>query len=508
MAKNYSKENSTCPDQTPVPSLAINCWEGNSIGPDQNPIDVTHVVVQVVVIIICPCGNSLLIRAFCKFSNLRTASNVIVMSLCVADILIPVSLILHMMKHALKKHGPDDKIELFCKASTSCSFFLTSVIIFHLVLISVDRFVAIKFSLRYHSILTHRRALIASIAMWLWAALITLVFPLALKASHNDATFETLKNAFHPCQRVSIMIKRPNRSQAYAIFMITQLVIPLVIILCSYSYIFIVSYKHRNHIAAQNDASRILILKQELKGARVLAITVSLCLLSILPSLIFMCLRTFAKLCDNCYDPKIPGIKKIAYNVAMSMNAICNPLIYGLGNQQVRRALRRMFKALRWGGNKGKPSETTEAYRVFFLLTILGIPLVTILCSYIYIFRVSRNHRKRIRTQDNNPRKSTIIQELKGAGILAIVAALCLLSFLPLFLFISLRIARALPDDPQKKGDYCSYSKPMKQIKMYAYIFALGLNAICNPLVYGLGNQQLRSAIRRLLKRTSVISPA
>ena len=198
-----------------------------------------------------------------------------------------------MMKHALKKHRSNDEIKLtFCKASTSSSFLLTSVIIFHLVLISVDCFVAIKFSLRYHSILTHRRALIASIAMWLWAALITLVFPLA----HNDATFGRLKRASHPCQRASD--QRSNSIDAYAIFMITQLGIPLVIILCSYSYIYIVSFKHRNHIAAQNDASRILILKQELKGARVLAVTVALCLLSILPLLIFMCLRTFGKLRD------------------------------------------------------------------------------------------------------------------------------------------------------------------------------------------------------------------
>ena len=321
--------------------MVKNCWKGNPSSTEQ----VIFFSIQVVVIIICLCGNFLLIRAFCKFSNLRTASNVIVMSLCVADILIPVSFILHMiMKRGLKKHGSNDEIKLFCKASTSSSFFLTSVIIFHLVLISVDRFVAIKFSLRYHSIVTHRRALIASIAMWLWAALITLVLPQILKAIHDGAAFESLMHAFHPCLRAPK--QRPNSipGQAYAIFMITQLGIPLVIILCSYSYIFIVSFKHRNRIAAQNDASRILILKQELKGARVLAITVSLCLLSILPLLIFMCLRTFGKRRDNCDDPKIPRIKRIAYIVAMSMNAICNPLIYGLGNQQVRRALRRMFK--------------------------------------------------------------------------------------------------------------------------------------------------------------------
>ena len=318
------------------------------------------------VIIASACGNSLVLRAFCKFSNLRTASNMIVMSLCVADSLIPISFILQIISTEIKHRSNNSSIHSrkLCETNAFFSLFLTTVIILHLALISVDRFIAVRFSLRYQVILTNRRTLIASIAMWLWAALVTLVFPLA----NNDKfrAFRKLVHAFHPCLK------------------------------CSFTS----------------------------------------------------------------------------------------------------------------GGEEGKPSETTEAYRIFFLLTTLGIPLVTILCSYTYIFRVSHNHRKRMRTQDNNPRISTIIQELKGAGILAIIVALCLLSFLPLFLFISLRIARSLPDDPQKKGDYCSYSKPMKQIKTYAYIFALGLNAICNPLVYSLGNQQLRSAIRRLLKRTSVISPA
>ena len=337
----------------------------NCTRPDLEDHQITYTSIAFVVIIASACGNSLVLRAFCKFSNLRTASNMIVMSLCVADSLIPISFILQIISTEIKHRSNNGRIHSrkFCKASALFSLFLTTVIILHLALISVDRFIAIRFSLRYQVILTNRRTLIASIAMWLWAALVTLVFPQTMSLSDNRV-FRKFLHAFHPCLKFSF----------------------------------------------------------------------------------------------------------------------------------------------RSGGKERKPtrlpSETNEAYPIFFLLIILGIPLVTILCSYIYIFRVSNNHRKRIRTRDNNPRISTIKQELKGARILAIIVALCLLSFLPLLIFISLRIAGWLPDDPQKNGDYRCYRKLMKQIKTYAYIFALGLNAICNPLVYGLGNQQLRSAIRRLLKRT------
>ncbi|XP_068724411.1 alpha-1B adrenergic receptor-like [Montipora capricornis] len=347
--------------------------KGNCTGPDWEDQQIAFTSIASAFIIASACGTSMLLRAFWKFSNLRTASNMIVMSLCVADSLIPISFILQIISTEIKHRSNNGRIHSrnFCKASGLFSLFLTTVIILHLALISVDRFIAVRFSLRYHAILTNRRTLIASIAMWLWAALVTLVFPQAIWLRNNDnEALRKLVPAFYPCLR--------------------------------------------------------------------------------------LCIRSGEK------ERKL------------------TPL----------------------------PSETTEAYTVFFLLTILGIPLVTILCSYIYIFRVSHNHRKQIRTRYNNPRISTITQELKGARILAIMVALCLLSFLPLFLFSSLRIADWLPDDRRKKGDNFSYRKLMKQIKTYAYIFALGLNAICNPLVYGLGNQQLRSAIRRLLKRTSVISPA
>ncbi|XP_068714936.1 alpha-1B adrenergic receptor-like [Montipora foliosa] len=328
--------------------------KGNCTGPDWEDQQIAFTSIASAFIIASACGNSMLLRAFWKFSNLRTASNMIVMSLCVADSLIPISFILQIISTEIKHRSNNGRIHSrnFCKASGLFSLFLTTVIILHLALISVDRFIAVRFSLRYHAILTNRRTLIASIAMWLWAALVTLVFPQAIWLRNNDnEALRKLVPAFYPCLK--------------------------------------------------------------------------------------LCIRSGEK------ERKL------------------TPL----------------------------PSETTEAYTIFFLLTIL----------------VNKKDKK---TDAKGLLLQIPIQELKGAVILAIIAALCLLSFLPLLLFISLRIACALPDDPQKKGDYCSYSKPMKQIKMYAYIFALGLNAICNPLVYGLGNQQLRSAIRRLLKRTSVISPA
>ena len=265
--------------------------------------------IQCVVIIAAVCGNSLVIIAFYKFSSLRTASNVILVSLCTADSLIVISFIINVSKLSLYLSSHDVHMaKSVCKVEASFSFTLTAVIILHLALISVERFIAIKFSLRYHTIVTNRRALFASIAVWLWAVAVTLVFPQALRASNNVA-YGDLVHAMHPCYKQKTFHSReltPALTKGYLIFLVTSmLVIPLVIILCSYGYTFLVSNKHRKQIRDQGNFPDISTIKREMKGARTLAIVVAVCLLSIVPLLISTSLRFFGKLPDDdCRRPK------------------------------------------------------------------------------------------------------------------------------------------------------------------------------------------------------------
>ena len=108
-------------------------------------------------------GNLLVITAFWKFSNLRKASNSILVSLSVADMFIAVVSVLHITNIL----GPKTSPHQLCGATSMLNLTFNSIIILHLALISVERFIAVKFSLRYQSIVTNRRALIASIAVWL-----------------------------------------------------------------------------------------------------------------------------------------------------------------------------------------------------------------------------------------------------------------------------------------------------------------------------------------------------
>ena len=154
----------------------------------------TLISVECVVIIAAICENSLVTIAFYNFYSLRTASNVILVSLCTANSLIVIALIINITGMSLYLRSHDDHmLKRICRVEAWSSFTLISVIILHLALISVERFIAIKFSLR----LTKRRVLFASIAVWLWAVTVTVAFPQALRASNNEA-YRNLVRAVHP----------------------------------------------------------------------------------------------------------------------------------------------------------------------------------------------------------------------------------------------------------------------------------------------------------------------
>ena len=192
---------------------------------------------------------------------------------------------------------------------------------------SSERFIAIKFALRYQAIVTKRRARIVSIVMWLWALVVTVAVPKVLQRATTGKDFrEHIKPPLLVFQAVSMCV------------------VPVLIILCSYTYIFMVCYKQRQLVREQGcNIPGMSTVKYHMKGAHTLAIVVALCLLSIIALLVVTSLRIFfGKLLGGRGHKMLP--EKIVYDVAMFLNAICNPLIYGWKNEEFRNAFRKMLK--------------------------------------------------------------------------------------------------------------------------------------------------------------------
>ena len=327
--------------------------------PSQKPerylsVFISVIFIRVIIIVTCIGGNFLLIRAFYKFYTLRTASNLILVSLCIADCFIAMTFILDIIRLALKR-GDNNKLRcILCQINACLTLSITTIIVLHLALISVERVIAVKFSLRYNSILTNRRALLASVALWVSTALVTAVIPQALSLEKNGASTGNIKRALHPCSR-AFAFKSPGQEK-YVIFFTTLMIITLLITLFCHGYIFAVSYKHRKQIRSQNNLSRAVTIKEELKRARVIFLVVASNLLSFVPLFTFLILRFSGKFSDDNNDQgghrhhrhhrhgHTMLAKRIIYTCAMGLNAISTPIIYGFKNQQFKTALLKMVK--------------------------------------------------------------------------------------------------------------------------------------------------------------------
>ncbi|XP_044175800.1 adenosine receptor A2b-like [Acropora millepora] len=304
--------------------------------------------IRVIFTVISICANFLLIRAFCKFSTLRTASNLILVSLCVADCFIAMTFILDIIRLALKR-GDNYKLRcILCEINASLTLSITTIIVLHLALIGVERVIAVKFPLRYNSILTNRRALLASVVLWVSTVLVTVVIPQALNLEKNGASTGNIKRGLHPCLRARAF--KSLGKEKYVIFFTTLMIITLLITLFCHGYIFAVSYKHRKQMKRQNNLSRVATIKEELKRARIIFLVVAPSLLCFVPLFIFLILRFSGKFGNDNNDKGgqrcryTKRAKRIVYIFAMGSNAICTPIIYGFKNQQFKTALLKMVK--------------------------------------------------------------------------------------------------------------------------------------------------------------------
>ncbi|XP_078343959.1 adenosine receptor A2a-like [Oculina patagonica] len=330
----------------------------NSTAKPNGPPDEVKIIsisAKTILLVATIFGNSLVFKAFHKFPSLRTASNCILVSLSVADILTVMPFIFHItfIIFRLGEATDPSSFQFLCKSSARFSLVLVAVIILHLALISVERVIAVRFALRYHMIVTNRRAVIACLIAWLWAVAVTLLFPLALRAD-SERSYERLYQALHPCfqfrererarNREAFRTSRPKMApvtRGYFIFLvISLLVIPILTIICSYGYVFFVARKHRRQIRDQDDSQGTSTIKNELKGALTLAIVVGVCLLSFFPLLVVTSFRFFGA-------PRVirrSFLKYVAYDFALGLNACLNPLIYGWRLEKFKNAFRELLK--------------------------------------------------------------------------------------------------------------------------------------------------------------------
>ena len=129
-------------------------------------------------------GNAVVLWLFYKNESLRTISNQFLASLCVADFL--AGLVVDPMYIAIRVFAQPRKGSILLNVINMVWIHSTAATVFNLCCVSVDRFIAIRFPLRYQDIITKQKCYAVIIMVWL----ISLFLPFARMLVDNHTNVE------------------------------------------------------------------------------------------------------------------------------------------------------------------------------------------------------------------------------------------------------------------------------------------------------------------------------
>ena len=265
-------------------------------------------------------GNAVVLWLFYKNVSLRTISNRFLASLSTADFL--VGLVMDPAWIAMRVFTQPKRTDILLKVIDMLWIHSTAATVFNLCCVSVDRFIAIRFPLRYQDIIMKRRCYAMIIMVWL----ISLFLPLCRGLLEDRSKIESLWF-----------------SLTFIIFLL-----PITVVTLCYFWIFKAVRKQARRMTRENrqnsDESNIPARAiKNYKAIKTIGFVLGAFIVSWMPSLAVAVIDYFASINDQCFDHKLayvvwPWIEAIA----LTSSAI-NPWIYFFRNGQFREALHRSF---------------------------------------------------------------------------------------------------------------------------------------------------------------------
>ncbi|XP_070771048.1 trace amine-associated receptor 13c-like [Enoplosus armatus] len=275
--------------------------------------------------------NLLVIISVSHFRQLHTPTNILLLSLAVSDFL--VGLLLMPVEILLKTscwfHG-----DLMCSLYVYASYIITSASVGDMVLISVDRYVAICDPLHYPTRITVTRVKLCVCLCWSCSVLYSSLFlknDLSQPDRHNSCFGECVVVVDHVAGAVDLVL---------------TFFVPITIIIVLYMRVFAVAVSQaramRSHITAVRlQHSVTLTTKSELKAARTLGVLVLVFLICFCP---YYCVILAP---DNVHNAS--SASYVLY--LFYFNSCLNPVIYALFYPWFRKAITQIatFKILQPG---------------------------------------------------------------------------------------------------------------------------------------------------------------
>uniref|UniRef100_T1IVC4 G-protein coupled receptors family 1 profile domain-containing protein n=1 Tax=Strigamia maritima TaxID=126957 RepID=T1IVC4_STRMM len=290
------------------------------------------VIVDVIIAVIAIFGNSVVIWSVIRFPNLRTNTNIFVVSLAVADLLVGICIPYYVLFYF---HISWTCERTPCLLRYFTVLFPTISSMFSNIGAAVERYVAIIHPLSYHRIMNTGWAVKSIVIGWAYVGIVSALPLMGVNVWEADLQIECV----HKCKECDLRyIVKPIYTLLAVSF---HVFFTLIITLGLYYCIFREAWRHLKNIPPVGVNAIIPSLKRETKTSRMMGLVLGVCLLGLTPYLIAI-MYPIIKLEEGDNNSWIV-YKRWAVCFYLGKSSV-NPLIYGWKNRDFREAFFRLLK--------------------------------------------------------------------------------------------------------------------------------------------------------------------
>ncbi|XP_027132286.1 trace amine-associated receptor 8a-like [Larimichthys crocea] len=263
--------------------------------------------------------NLLVIISISHFKQLHTPTNLILLSLAFSDFFVGFLMALQIVAI----DGCWSLGDILCPFYHFLGYIITSASIGTVVIISIDRYVAICHPLHYSTQITQKRVQVCICLCWICSVIFQ-----GILQNHTMKLQDT-----NPCSRECMIVVDYDSVLADLIF---SFIVPITIIVLLYMRVFVVAISQahamRSHIATVTfqKTGKVMAKKSELKAARTLGIVIVVFLLCLCP---YYC----AALVDEDF---LTASNANIIICLVYFNSCLNPLIYALFYPWFRKSIK------------------------------------------------------------------------------------------------------------------------------------------------------------------------
>ncbi|KAK2149114.1 hypothetical protein LSH36_467g04063 [Paralvinella palmiformis] len=307
------------------------CYQNQTTGLNTlTKIDIVVVIGELIIMVISLFGNALVIAAVHRYRRLRNTTNKLVCSLALSDIGVGLCfpfLILFNLLPQIKEH------RMACIFRYQLIICMVSISQFTLVLVSVDRFVAIHFPLRYHALLSRNRVTAMIVSVWIYSVAIAVIPMFGMN--------EWQSYSWAKCELENIL------PAPYSLTLTLHFFATSLIMVCLYARVFILARRHAQRIRLEcNGYCSNLKYKTRLsKATMTLCLVLGVFILSWLPFYVTIVAYEVRRLRGGID----PSLQRLLINLRMMTsiiglaNSMWNPMIYAGKNRDFRLAFKRLL---------------------------------------------------------------------------------------------------------------------------------------------------------------------